>query len=83
MHVPGAAACSIHPQYQRDDFPVYTLNERMILQLSTDLGPCLMVMVAGWGVGNISLPLAPDFRPRARAAMAKPDVHAAGPGQAR
>ena len=25
--------------------------------------PCLVVMVAGWGVGNITLPLAPGFAP--------------------
>ena len=39
----------------------------MILRLSTQLGPCLVVMVAGWGVGNISLPSAPEFRPKAKA----------------
>src|SRR5262249_20244157 len=37
-------------------------------RFATDLGPCLVVMVAGWGVGNITLPLDPSFRPRARAA---------------
>ncbi len=36
----------------------------MILRLSTPLGPCLLVMVAGWGVGNISLPLTSKFWPR-------------------
>jgi phosphatidylserine decarboxylase len=30
------------------------------------LGPCLVVMIAGWGVGNISLPAAPSFRPHRR-----------------
>src|SRR5262249_49426159 len=55
-----------HPPYQRAEYPVYTLNERMILRFSTGLGPCLVVMVAGWGVGNITLPLAPEFRPRSR-----------------
>ena len=42
------------------------MNERVILRFSTGLGPCLVVMVAGWGVGNITLPLAPGFRPRLR-----------------
>jgi phosphatidylserine decarboxylase len=40
----------------------------MILRLSTPIGPCLVVMIAGWGVGNISLPSAPSFRPRRKAA---------------
>ena len=66
IHVPGYRLL-VHPPYQREDFPVYTLNERMILRLSTPLGPCLVVMVAGWGVGNISLPSAPEFRPKAKA----------------
>ena len=54
----------VHPPFQRAEFPVYTLNERMILQFSTPFGPSLLVMVAGWGVGNITLPSAPEFRPR-------------------
>ena len=64
-HVPGYRLL-VHPPYQRAEYPVYTLNERMILRFTTELGPCLVVMVAGWGVGNITLPLAPEFRPRAR-----------------
>jgi phosphatidylserine decarboxylase len=63
IHVPGYRLL-VHPPYQRPEYPVYTLNERMILRFSTVLGPCLLVMVAGWGVGNITLPLAPEFRPR-------------------
>ncbi len=63
IHVPGYRL-PVHPPCQSAEFPVYALNERMILRLSTALGPCLVVMVAGWGVGNISLPSAPDFRPR-------------------
>jgi phosphatidylserine decarboxylase len=66
LHVPGFRLL-VHPPYQRAEYPVYTLNERMILRFATGLGPCLIVMVAGWGVGNITLPLAPDFRPRSRA----------------
>jgi phosphatidylserine decarboxylase len=63
IHVPGYRLL-VHPPFQRADYPVYTLNERMILRFSTALGPCLMVMVAGWGVGHITLPLAPRFRSR-------------------
>lgn len=63
IHVPGYRL-PVHPPCQRAEYPVYALNERMILRLSTTLGPCLVVMIAGWGVGNISVPAAPDFRPR-------------------
>jgi phosphatidylserine decarboxylase len=65
VHVPGYRLL-VHPPFQRADYPVYTLNERMILRFSTGLGPCLVVLVAGWGVGNITLPLAAGFRPRSR-----------------
>jgi phosphatidylserine decarboxylase len=67
IHVPGFRLL-VHPPYQRPEYPVYTLNERMILRFATALGPCLVVMVAGWGVGNITLPHDPSFRPRSRAA---------------
>jgi phosphatidylserine decarboxylase len=70
IHVPGYRLL-VHPPYQRAEYPVYTLNERVILRFTTALGPCLVVMVAGWGVGNISLPLAPAFRPRRRTAERK------------
>ena len=66
IHVPGYRLL-VHPPFQRAEFPTYTLNERMILRFSTSLGPCLVVMVAGWGVGNITLPHAPTFRPRSKA----------------
>jgi phosphatidylserine decarboxylase len=66
IHVPGYRL-PVHPPCQRAEYPVYTLNERMILRFATPLGPCVVVMVAGWGVGNITLPLDPAFRPRARA----------------
>ena len=65
IHVPGARLL-VHPPFQRPEFPVYTLNERMVFRFTTPLGPCVLVMVAGWGVGNITLPSAPDFRPRSR-----------------
>ncbi len=70
IHVPGARLL-VHPPFQTSAYPVYTLNERMILRFSTRLGPCLLVMVAGWGVGNIRLPLAPHFRPKKRVAAAE------------
>jgi phosphatidylserine decarboxylase len=65
VHVPGARLL-VHPPFQRPDYPVYTLNERMIFRLSSPSGPCIVVMVAGWGVGNITLPWAPTFRPSSR-----------------
>jgi phosphatidylserine decarboxylase len=79
VHVPGYRLL-VHPPFQRAEYPVYTLNERMILRFSTGLGPCLLVMVAGWGVGNVTLPLAPEFRPRSRQAAKRTwspplDVH--------
>jgi phosphatidylserine decarboxylase len=69
-HVPGYRLL-VHPPYQRAEYPVYTLNERVVLRLATGLGPCLLVLVAGWGVGNITLPLAPAFRPRKRTAASR------------
>jgi phosphatidylserine decarboxylase len=66
VHVPGARLL-VHPPFQRAEFPVYTWNERMIFRFSTPFGPCVLVMVAGWGVGNITVPKAPHFRPRSRA----------------
>jgi phosphatidylserine decarboxylase len=63
IHVPGFRL-PVHPPCQRAEYPVYALNERMILRLETELGPCIVVMIAGWGVGNISLPAEREFRPR-------------------
>jgi phosphatidylserine decarboxylase len=65
VHVPGSRLL-VHPPFQRPEFPVYTLNERAIFAVSTERGTCAVVMVAGWGVGNITTPLAPGFRPRSR-----------------
>jgi phosphatidylserine decarboxylase len=64
-HVPGYRLL-VHPPCQRPEYPVYTLNERMVFRFATNWGPCALVMVAGWGVGNITLPFAPQFRPRSR-----------------
>jgi phosphatidylserine decarboxylase len=65
VHVPGARLL-VHPPFQRPEYPVYTLNERMILSLSTDSGSCAVILVAGWGVGNLTLSLPPGFRPGSR-----------------
>lgn len=65
VHVPGARLL-VHPPFQRPEYPVYTLNERMIFRFETELGSAVVVMVAGWGVGNITVPLAPGFRPRSK-----------------
>ena len=65
VHVPGARLL-VHPPFQRPEFPVYTLNERMIFRISAGSGSCAVVMVAGWGVGTITLPHAPGFWPGSR-----------------
>jgi phosphatidylserine decarboxylase len=70
IHVPGYRLL-VHPPFQRAEYPVYTLNERVILRFSTQVGPLLLVMVAGWGVGNITLPLDRAFRPRGRMLTSK------------
>ena len=55
LHVPGYRLL-VHPPYQTKEYPVFALNERIILRLSTPLGACALVLVAGWGVGNITFP---------------------------
>jgi phosphatidylserine decarboxylase len=62
IHVPGYRLL-VHPPYQKKEYPVFALNERLILRLSTPRGACVLVLVAGWGVGNITMPLA-RFRRR-------------------
>ncbi len=62
VHVPGARLL-VHPPFQRAEYPVYALNERMIFRFSTQSGSCVVVMVAGWGVGHITLPGVPEFQP--------------------
>lgn len=66
VHVPGRRLL-VHPPYQRAEFPVFALNERVILRLSTEIGECVLVMVAGWGVGNITHPFETQLRPSSRA----------------
>src|SRR5262249_12941683 len=65
IHIPGYRLL-VHPPYQTKQYPVFTLNERIILRMQTLLGPCALIVVAGWGVGNITLPWDRRFRPRAR-----------------
>jgi phosphatidylserine decarboxylase len=65
LHIPGYRLL-VHPPFQRKEFPVYTLNERVILFLSTPLGACALVLVAGWGVGNMTFPRSPNFQPALR-----------------
>jgi phosphatidylserine decarboxylase len=65
VHVPGYRLL-VHPPCQRAEYPVFALNERVVMRLATPLGACALVMVAGWGVGNITLRFDPAFRPRLR-----------------
>jgi phosphatidylserine decarboxylase len=65
IHVPGYRLL-VHPPYQRKEYPVFTLNERVILRFSTAFGACILVLVAGWGVGNITLQFDRNFKPRRR-----------------
>ena len=55
MHVPGRRLL-VHPEHQKDDFPVFTLNERVVMRFNSPLGQYLVIMVAGWGVGHITHP---------------------------
>lgn len=65
VHVPGHRLL-VHPPFQTPEFPVFTLNERLVMQLATPLGRCLLIMVAGWGVGHITHPfrIGRRFSPR-------------------
>jgi phosphatidylserine decarboxylase len=65
IHIPGYRLL-VHPPYQRREYPVFALNERVILRLTTPLGACVLVLVAGWGVGNITLRFDASWRPRRR-----------------
>ncbi len=74
VHVPGHRLL-VHPPYQRSEFPVFSLNERLVMQLDTALGKCLLIMVAGWGVGHITHPfrIGRRFSPR-RVSVTKLDT---------
>ena len=60
-HVPGHRLL-VHPSHQTADYPVFTLNERLIMELETSQGRLLVIMVAGWGVGNITHPFPVTLR---------------------
>ena len=46
-HVPGYRLL-VHPPYQKAEFPVFTLNERLVMELTTPLGKaCLSWWLAG------------------------------------
>ncbi|REJ65415.1 MAG: phosphatidylserine decarboxylase [Planctomycetota bacterium] len=64
-HVPGRRLL-VHPPYQREEYPVFTLNERVVMRFSTNFGPMAVVMVAGWGVGNITHPFSTGLKRRSR-----------------
>src|SRR5262249_46543660 len=64
-HVPGYRLL-VHPPFQKKEFPPYSLNERVILRLQTPHGACALILVAGWGVGNITLPMDRHYRRRWR-----------------
>jgi phosphatidylserine decarboxylase len=55
VHVPGRRLL-VHPPYQRAEYPVFALNERVALSFQSPLGRYVLVLVAGWGVGNITHP---------------------------
>ena len=65
VHVPGRRLL-VHPPYQRKEFPVFSLNERVVMRLETNFGSVLMVLVAGWGVGNITYPFKARYRTNRR-----------------
>ncbi len=48
VHVPGARLL-VHPPFQRAEYPVYTLNERVILRLSAESGSC----VSSWSPAGV------------------------------
>lgn len=60
-HVPGGRLL-VHPPYQRREFPVFTLNERIVMRMRSEFGEYILVMVAGWGVGHITFPLGVSWR---------------------
>lgn len=66
VHVPGFRL-PVHPPYQTAEYPVFTLNERLILELQTEWGRVLLIMVAGWGVGCMTHPFPLPIRRRRRA----------------
>jgi phosphatidylserine decarboxylase len=70
LHIPGYRLL-VHPPFQRKEYPTFTLNERMVFRIATPLGSCLLIMVAGWGVGDITLPWDRDFQYSSRTVTRK------------
>jgi len=64
-HIPGYRLL-VHPPFQKKEFPPYSLNERVVLRFRSQHGACALILVAGWGVGNITLVLDHHYRPRGR-----------------
>ena len=64
-HIPGYRLL-VHPPFQKKEFPTFTLNERLVMELTTELGRCLLIMVAGWGVGHITHPFETGLKPHGR-----------------
>lgn len=60
-HIPGRRLL-VHPPFQKKEYPVFTLNERVVMRLRTSHTSFVLVLIAGWGVGNITHP----FRDRPR-----------------
>ena len=55
VHVPGSRLL-VHPPYQTARYPVFSLNERLVMELQTEHGRVLVILVAGWGVGCLTHP---------------------------
>lgn len=70
IHVPGYRLL-VHPPFQRAEYPVFALNERLIFRFTSSYGPFILVMVAGWGVGHMTLARDTTFRPRRRSVTRK------------
>lgn len=64
-HVPGSRLL-VHPPFQKKEFPVFALNERVILRFSSLRGCFVLIMVAGWGVGHITHPFPVDLKIRSK-----------------
>ena len=60
IHVPGYRLL-VHPPYQCKEYPAFSLNERIIIRMTTPLGKCILVLVAGWGVGHVTLRIDAQF----------------------
>src|SRR5262249_17332330 len=62
IHLPPRRVLLLHPPFQRPEFPFFSLNERVVLRFAGANGEFVLVMVAGWGVGNITHPFPVDLK---------------------